>query len=178
MSARETQIVFARYFVELAMEPAKVESALLSDPENWLPGIAGRANRRGDELLADVGFGEDVRVARTVAIEFGAPVHTPTKTVLPLRWTATGAAGLFPALDADLEIAPLSPERTQLAISARYLPPLGALGRAIDRAVLFRIAEATVKDFLDGVAKALTASSEDENEDEGAQEGAEAGAEL
>ena len=63
---------------------------------------------------------------------------------------------MFPALDADLEVAPLGTGSTQLSISARYVPPLGKIGRLIDRAVLSRVAEATVKDFLDRVAFAVT----------------------
>jgi hypothetical protein len=47
--------------------------------------------------------------------------------------------------------------RTQLAISARYRPPLGAVGRAVDRVLLHRVAEATVKDFLDRVGAAIMA---------------------
>jgi hypothetical protein len=58
-------------------------------------------------------------------------------------------------LDADLEVARLTPTITQLSISARYAPPLGAIGSAIDRALLHRVAEATVKDFMDRVAAAL-----------------------
>jgi len=149
--------MFARYFVELAMEPERVETALLRSPETWVPGLAREANHHGDALLAEVGFGDDVRVARQVEIEFRDPVRMPSKTVIPIHWSAAGATGLFPALDADLEIAPLGPARTQLAMSARYVPPLGAIGRAIDRAVLFRVAEATLKDFLDRLAEALTA---------------------
>lgn len=141
------------------MEPERVEEALLRDPHAWLPGLASEANFQGDALLAEVGFGDDVRVARRVAIEFGSPVRMPSKTVMPLRWTAAGASGLFPALDADLEIAPLGPHRTQLAMSARYVPPLGAVGRAIDRAVLFRVAEATLKDFLDRVRDSLVSET-------------------
>ena len=147
--------MFARYFVELQMEPERVEEALLRDPHSWLPGLASEANYQGDALLAEVGFGDDIRVARRVAIEFGDPVRMPSKTVLPLRWSAAAGSGLFPALDADLEIAPLGPHRTQLAMSARYVPPLGAVGRAMDRAVLFRIAEATLKDVLDRVRDSL-----------------------
>lgn len=143
--------MFARYFVELPMGAERVEAALLRNPETWVPGLARDANHHGDALLAEVGFGDDVRVARKVEIEFRDPVRMPSKTVIPLHWGAAVAAGLFPALDADLEIAPLGPERTQLAMSARYVPPLGALGRAIDRALLFRVAEATIKDFLDHV---------------------------
>lgn len=148
--------MFARYFVELPVGADRVEDVLTdATSDDWLPGIARDANHRGDVLLAEVGFGDDVRLARTVAIELGELVRMPSKTVVPLRWQATGAAGLFPALDADLEIAPLGPHRTQLAMSARYVPPLGALGRAIDRAMLFRVAEATLKDFLDRVGEAV-----------------------
>jgi hypothetical protein len=81
----------------------------------------------------------------------------PSRTILPLRWRAAGGQGRFPALDADLEVAPLGASATQLSISARYVPPMGAVGRAMDRALLHRVAEATVKDFLDRVADALLA---------------------
>lgn len=149
--------MFARYFVEIAKDPAELEAALLDDPQAWLPPFATEANQRGDDLLAEVGFGEKVRLRRLVHIELGEPVRAATKTVLPLRWTAADATGLFPGLDADLEIAPLAPGRCQLAMSARYVPPLGVMGRALDRAVLFRVAEATLKDFLDRVAERLVA---------------------
>jgi len=145
------------------MEAERVEAALLRNPETWVPGLARDANHHGDALLAEVGFGDDVRVARKVEIEFGEPIRMPSKTVIPLHWAAAGATGLFPALDADLEVAPLSPSRTQLAMSARYVPPLGAVGRAIDRAVLFRVAEATLKDFLDHVAEAMSARAHGED---------------
>ena len=141
--------MFARYFVELPLEADRVERALLREP-----GLASKANHHGDALLAEVGFGGEVRLERKVAIEFGEAVRMPSKTVLPIRWSATGPSGLFPALEADLEVAPLG-HHTQLAMSARYVPPLGAVGRAIDRAVLFRVAEATLKDFLDRVSEAL-----------------------
>jgi hypothetical protein len=146
--------MFARYFVELPLDAAHVEAIITRDAHSWLPGIAERANRKGDDLLAEVGFGEEVRISRTGAIELAPVQRMPSKTVLPLRWKAAGATGLFPELDADIEIARLG-ARTQLALSARYVPPLGALGRAIDRAVLSRVAEATIKDFLDRVADAI-----------------------
>ncbi len=121
--------VFARYFIELPIDPKRVERALTQAPDAWLRGLASEANHRGDTLLAEIGFGDRIRVARTVAIELGDPVHTAGKVVLPLRWTPTDAPGLFPALEADLEVAPLPPDRTQLAMSARYVPPLGPLGQ-------------------------------------------------
>src|SRR4026208_2329209 len=126
--------MFARYFIELPIVPERVEHALMDSPVAWLPGLAREANHRGDSLLAEIGFGDRIRVARQVALEFGQPVRTAGKVVLPLRWTPTEAPGVFPAAGAGRGGAPLPPARTQLAMSARYVPPLGPLGKAIDRA--------------------------------------------
>jgi hypothetical protein len=150
--------MFARYFVELPISPEEVERALSRDPRLWLPGLAERAHHRGDLLLAEVGFGEAVRIKRTVAVELGQSVRSGSNIVFRLRWSASSGTGLFPSLDADLEVAPIRPGRTQLAISARYVPPFGTVGRVIDRAVLSRVAEATLKDFLDRVADAIMGS--------------------
>lgn len=148
--------MFARYFIELPFPFATVEQALLSAPQDWVPGLARDAESRGELLLAEVGFGSDGhRAQKRVEIEIGAPYRFPSKTILPVTWRATGAAGLFPVFDADIEVAPLGARRTQLSISARYKPPLGAVGRAIDRVLMHRVAEATIKDFLDRAGEAL-----------------------
>ena len=147
--------MFARCAVELAAPADEVERILASDPTRWMPGLAEDANHRGDLLLAEVGFGERIRVKREVVVEVGPSIRSSSQVAFPIRWQASDHPGLFPALDADLEVASLGPERTRLAMSARYEPPLGALGRAVDRAVLSRVAEATLKDFLDRVADAI-----------------------
>ena len=156
LSARRTLAgMFARYFVELTGDRGAIERIVLDAPETWLPTLATSANHRGDRLLAEVGFGDDVRIARTVAITVGEPTRMPAKTTIRLGWSASGPGGMFPALDADLEIASLEDGSCQLAISARYEPPLGVVGRAIDRTVLARVAEATLKDFLDRVRDSI-----------------------
>lgn len=149
--------MFIRYYLDLPMPFAEVEARLLQNPGSWVPGIAEGAESRGERLLAEVGFptNSERRVAKSVEIELGTPYRIPAKAVLPLTWKATWAEGLFPVLEADLEIAALGAERTQLSISGRYRPPLGAIGRALDRALLHRVAEATIKDFLDGVGATL-----------------------
>ena len=88
---RDTGQVFARYFIELPMSPEQVTAALARHPEEWLPGLAEQANHVGDDLLADVGFGEQLRIARTVLLELGDPVTMATKTIDPLALDA--AAG-------------------------------------------------------------------------------------
>ena len=92
-----------------------------------------------------------------MVVELGESVRTGSKIVFPLRWTAIGGGGLFPSLDADLEVATLrpgDPARDERSVR----PPFGAVGRVIDRAVLSRIAEATLKDFLDRVADTILAT--------------------
>lgn len=149
--------MFIRYYLDLPLAAAEVETALLADPASWLPGLVRQAEDRGRRLLIEVGFevDDDRRVDRQVQIEVGHSYTIPAKTMLPIAWRATGGERAFPQLDADIEIAALGANRTQLSISARYRPPLGALGRALDKALLHRVAEATVKDFLDRVGERI-----------------------
>ncbi|HLB62668.1 MAG TPA: hypothetical protein VJN50_08055 [Actinomycetota bacterium] len=147
--------MFVRYFVELPLPHGAVEAALLRNPGAWVQGLAQEAEDHGATLLAEVGFGDSMRVERTVAIELAEPIRVGSKIMLPLRWTAAKRAALFPKLEADVEVAGIGPNRTQLSITGRYDPPLGAVGRAIDKALLHRIAEATIKDFLDRIARRI-----------------------
>lgn len=149
--------MFVRYYVELPLPAGQVEEALLGSPVGWLSALAGEAQQRGDGLLAEVGVGPlGGRLGRRVAVQLGEPVRFPSMTSLPLTWEPVGMGGLLPRLEADIEVGPLGDDRTQLAISARYRPPLGAVGRAVDRVLLHRVAETTVKDFLDRVGAAIT----------------------
>jgi hypothetical protein len=151
--------MFVRYFVELPLPAAQVERALLASPAEWLSAMAGAAQERGDGLLTEVGVGPlGTRLRRRVKVELGEPVRFPSMTSLPLTWEPAGLEGLLPRLDADIELGALGEDRTQLAVSARYRPPLGAVGRTVDRVLLHRVAEATVKDFLDRLGHAIRLS--------------------
>ena len=146
--------MFLRYYVELDLPAAQVEAALLQSPSTWLPALADGAVERAEPLLAEVGIGQgSLRVAKRISVRLGRPVQFPSKLSLPMTWDPGG--WLLPKLDAELELGALGKDRTQLAISARYEPPLGTVGRTVDRLALHRIAEATIKDFLDRVAGAL-----------------------
>ena len=151
--------MFIKYFLEIEDPYDRVEAALLSEPWTWIPGEARAADDAGEQLMSDVGFAvtNGHRVAKQVEISLGQPVRTFAHARLPMSWKATGPAPLFPSFEADLEIAALGPTRTQISISGRYRPPMGAVGRAFDRALLHRVAEATVKDFLDRVGEKVSA---------------------
>ena len=154
--------MFIRYFVEIPRRADEVERHLLPVPSRWAAGAAAGAESTGERLLAEVGFGSSgLRMTKRVEMDFGEAVTFPSKTVLPMTWKAARLGRLFPRLDADIEVAPLGPARTQLSISARYAPPLGSVGRVLDRGLMHRIAEATVKDFLDRAALGLAEPAPD-----------------
>src|SRR5262245_22881589 len=122
--------MFVRYFAELPMPSFEVEKVLLRNALLWIPGLAVDAGNHGARVSAEVGIGsEGHRVTKTVSIEVGDATKLGATTVLPLVWRAAGAEALFPVMEGDLEVAPLGPSRTQLAMSARYRPPLGPVGR-------------------------------------------------
>jgi hypothetical protein len=80
---------------------------------------------------------------------------TNISAALALRWEAIGpSGGLFPVLDADLTLTPAG-AGTMLTRAGAYRPPLGPLGQALDRAILHRVAVATIRDFLARVAAQL-----------------------
>jgi hypothetical protein len=151
--------IFIRYYVELPHPRAALEEALLSVPDSLIPSIARFANDRHQHLLADVGFLVDGhRVSKNVEIELGKPIASANRTWIPICWRATGATALFPVLEGELELASLGTQLTQLSLSGRYQPPLGLVGRTIDKALLSKVAEATIKDFIDRLASALEAA--------------------
>jgi hypothetical protein len=156
--------MFLRYFTELPLPVGAVEQALLPAPAHWLPRLADQAGARGEELLTEVGIGPaDHGLRKRVQVDFGPVVRYPSRTTLAMTWRPTGVGALFPVLEADLEIGPLGSQRTQLGLNARYRPPLGTVGRAMDRALLHRVAEATVKDFLDQAGQAIQRIAEEES---------------
>jgi hypothetical protein len=146
--------VFIYYFAQLGRPFDKVEDRvcrLLRDLTGW----ADAAYRDGEEIRARVGIGGKRGViAKTVTLDVGRPVRTPHQTTIPLSWRATGAPGLFPQMNADLTVARLGPDMTQIGFSGSYEPPGGPVGQAIDGALLHRIAESSVKGFVDRIAEA------------------------
>ena len=153
---RHSATVFVRYFIEIPRPMAEVEADLLNSPGSWSAAPARDAEEQGEKLLAEVGFGPPgARIDKRVELRFGEPVRFRSKTVLPMSWKPAGLESLFPEMEADIEVGELGHERTQLSISARYTPPFGSLGRVLDRALLHRVAEATIKDFLDRAGQIL-----------------------
>ena len=143
-------------FIQVHAAYPGVRSRLSATRPGWLADSAGAAYADGERLFASMSTpAAESPVRAHVQIDLGAPYPRGDGFVLPLSWWAAGAQRLFPTLEADLEIMPLGPDQTMLTLMGRYEPPLGAVGRAMDRLVLHRIAEACVRSFLHRTAAGL-----------------------
>jgi hypothetical protein len=149
--------VFLRSYVVVAAPFEKVGAQIAKGAENWLPKMANDANGGGEKLLSELGFDLGKRrVGRRIKVEIGAPTASAAIIFMPIRWRAATEGGLFPTLEGELEVAALGSARTQLGLSANYQPPLGLIGKIADRALFHRVAEVTVKDFLERIGERLT----------------------
>lgn len=145
-------------FAYVPVPAADVRRRILADHGEWLSPIAAEAAGDGEALRLRVGPAHSLpMLLKTVTVEVGEPIIADDVTVVPLTWRATGRPGLFPVLSADLEVAELGASLTQLSLRGRYDPPLGAVGLRLDRLLLHRVAEASIRSFLSHVAERLAA---------------------
>jgi hypothetical protein len=105
--------------------------------------------------VAGIEIGVDVRPRLDrVREEDGVAGMSPV-TFVDLTWEAARTPGLFPAMQAVLSAWPLSATETQLEIEGRYRLPLGTVGKAIDAAVMHRVAEASVHRLLEDLVEQI-----------------------
>lgn len=148
--------MFVEYTTSVDASLPLVEKSLDRVRAN-LEALADVAYREGEQLRARVG--PSPAVAREVSLEIGvAEIHT-VGLVYPIRWTATEATLLFPKLDADLVLSKAGAGQTTLTLRGTYEPPLGTVGRLADRAGLRFVADATVANWMERLASALSADA-------------------
>lgn len=142
--------------MDVTFDVARVRLANLARG-GWLAGASDEAYGEWGAGLARVGpLGPVPGMSRLVDVRFRDLVTHERSAVLALRWEAVGpGGGLFPVLDADITLTPQGESQTLLALSGAYRPPLGAIGAALDRAVLHRVAVATVQGFVTRIGNAV-----------------------
>jgi hypothetical protein len=134
----------------------EVQARLGDDVAGLLGRALDSARAEGENLRARVGPPSwPMLLAKTVEISPGPLRVHADRVLMAFSWEASGTSSLFPQLDADLEAAPLGADRTQLALRARYEVPGGLLGRGVDHLLLHRVAESTIRAFLNQICEAL-----------------------
>jgi hypothetical protein len=141
--------VLVHYFVEVPVACDQVVPRL-EDAGERLDEWALAAYQRGEAM--QVRIGPRVAITKRVELDLGRPAEGNGSTVFPLRWRPSGAGALFPVMEADVVVAPLGEDVTQISFEGRYEPPLEGFGRLLDRAVFHRLAQSTVRDFVDRMA--------------------------
>jgi hypothetical protein len=139
--------------LDVSFEVARAGLARLSRG-GWLSSASEDAYGLGVAGLSRVGALGLTREVRVQALELA---QRDGSAGLAIRWEVTGpGGGLSPVLDADITVHPAGEGGTLLTLAGAYRPPLGALGEALDRAILHRVAAATVRNFLSRVAAEIT----------------------
>lgn len=149
-----------RTFLPLAAPPDGLVAGFRTDPARWLPD----ARRDGDAWTIVLRAGA---LSRVVRVAVGAPWQAGDTTWRTLSWDPVPVRSepvpmerLLPTLDGELGLHRDPGGRTTLVLDARYRPPGGALGAAVDAMALHRVARDTVERFLGEVGPRLAAEAQ------------------
>jgi hypothetical protein len=144
--------MFVRHSVHVDHPIAACTEVLMSGPRKWFPRLSGK-----DVGSVSVHIG-GVPVRKRVVVTLGEPVKTATWTVIPLDWKATFPEQLFPKMTGRIELAPVDATVSRLTVSGMYEPPLGKLGKQLNETLMQGVANATVKELAEAIAKRLDAA--------------------
>jgi hypothetical protein len=141
--------MFIRHSVHIDHPVAACTRALMSGAEKWFP-------RLNDRNMATIGMHiAGVPVRKRVAVSVGKAVKTATWTVIPLDWKATFPENLFPSMCGRIEMAPVDASVSRLTLSGMYQPPMGRVGRRLDETLMQGMADATIKELAESIAKRI-----------------------
>jgi hypothetical protein len=94
--------------------------------------------------------------SRLARAQFRDLTKTSYSVRVALRWEAAGPGGaLFPVLDGDITLTAVGDQAALLELVGVYRPPLGLPGAELDRRLLHRVADTTIRAFLSRLAEAI-----------------------
>ena len=148
--------MFVRYYVTIERPIEECREVLLESPDEWLPNLVQSSEGPAEQLMARMGFSIlAVGVRKRAIVQLGKPMLLRDWLHIPISWEAQPVSELFPRFEGELQLVPIGPGETKLALAGTYDPPLGDVGRAVDNLLMHTAAEATVKDFVEQLAKRL-----------------------
>ena len=122
---------------------------------------ASRAHSVAAELHVDfggIGLKTDINISVKSVEEKLVELASIPVTRLQLDWQAATAPRLFPLMNGELSVYPLTSTETQLDFFGIYEPPFGAVGKTMNAVIGHRIAEVSVHRFVSDVAGYLRQS--------------------
>ena len=164
---RRRDLRFVRHYVVVRRPFAEVERAMLSGASAWLPSIAEQARDHAVGLLLELGV-ERALLSGSSEVKVGRPRRTKQATRLPFEvWVGpaegrSNGAGrksdyvLRLMFVGQFEIAAIGPNSTQIAVTASYQPLAGVLKAIGGGAVVHRVAEAAVREFMERLGTRLS----------------------
>lgn len=154
-------MVFVQDFQLIDRPYNVVVGRLRDDPSALLADALGSARTEGEHLRARVGPpGWPDVLTKTVTVHPGPLRDRGDSVLLAFAWESPHAGGLFPRLDADLEVAPFGAAGVRVTLRARYEPPGHRVGTAADQLLLHRVAESTLRAFLVRLCRTLESTTE------------------
>ena len=149
-----------RTFLPVVGDSAALGRAFDGDPQRWLP-TARQEGPDGWRLTAHAGS-----FARPVLVTIGSPWRAGRTHWRSLSWDPVDTEGessavsrLLPSLDGEIGLHLRRGGPATVVLDARYHPPGGSVGAAVDALALSRVARGTVERFLEDVSAKLAAEA-------------------
>jgi hypothetical protein len=141
--------MYVEHSVRIEHPVEAVTAVLAAGPDEWF----ARLDDAGEATVGPQVAGLSLR--KKVAVVVGEPVTTGDRTMIPVTWKATYIEKLFPLMEGKVALAPIGPRTTKLTVCGMYEPPLGPIGKQLDAAFMHTVAEGTVKDLAESIARQL-----------------------
>ena len=141
--------MFVQHSLHIDKPIEAITAGLAQGPRKWFPRIDAEGSAAVGPSVAGVGL------RKKVTVIIGEPVTGGSWTEVPVTWRATSIGKMFPLMTGKVELAPVDARVTRLTVSGMYEPPFGRLGKHLDDALMHRVAEATVRELADSIAKRL-----------------------
>ena len=149
-----------RTFLPVAGDPVELEAVFSADPGRWLPD----ARHAGEDVWMIRTRG--AQFTRTVRARVGPAWRAGSTLWRSLTWDPIAEQRdggqtdhWLPSLDGEIGLH-LHDGRSTLVLDARYRPPGGAIGAALDQVVLHRVAQNTFSRLLAESASRLVAEAQ------------------
>jgi hypothetical protein len=144
-----TRWVVVRHSVHIERPVEAVRIVFEAGPRNWL-NVASLGSKV-----------KHVDSQKIVAVEVGEPLAIGDWIEVPVKWQATFIKKLLPVMAGTIEVSPVDPRFTRLTVCGMYQSPEGRRGEQLDETLMHRVAQATVMELAESIAKQIEALTAD-----------------